>query len=77
MSNFSPIKAENSMELAKQSQKIIYREYTKCLEIAINALDNITFKSLIFFLYSFNGLEERVDKSNKCPNSFPILDSGI
>ncbi|MDP8906242.1 MAG: hypothetical protein M3M88_01830 [Thermoproteota archaeon] len=77
MSKFLPIKSEIPMELANLAQKIKYHEYTKCQEIVINALDNITSKGLILFGDSFMGLEERIDKSNKCSNSFPILDLGI
>ena len=77
MSNFLPIKSENPMELAILAQKIRYHEYTKCLEIPINALGNINSKGLILFEESFIGLEERMDKSNKRSNSFPILDLGI
>ncbi len=65
------------MELASQAQKIKYHGCTKCLEIPINALNNIDSKGLILFDDSFIGLEERMDKSNKCSNSFPILDLGI
>ncbi len=77
MSKFLPIKSENPMELANLAQKIKYHEYTKCQEITINALSNITSKGLILFEDSFMGLEERMDKSNKYSNSFPILDLGI
>jgi hypothetical protein len=77
MSKFLPIKSENPMELAILAQKINYHEYTKCLEIPINALGNINSKGLILFEKSFIGLEERMDKSNKCSDSFRILDLGI
>ena len=77
MSKFLPIKSEKPMELAILAQKIKYHEYTKCLEIPINALGNINSKGLILFEESFIGLEERMGKSNKCSDSFPILDLGI
>lgn len=77
MSKFLPLKSENPMELANLAQKIKYREYTKCQEITNNALNNITSKGLILFEDSSMRLEERLDKSNKYSNSFPILDLGI
>ena len=77
MLKFLPIKPENPLELAKLARKIKYHGYTKCLEIPTNALDNKTLKDFIFFEDLFIGLEGRIDKSNKCSNSFPILDLGI
>ena len=74
---FLPIKIKNRMDLANLAQKIKYQEYVKCQEITINALDNIASKDLILFEDLFMGLEERMDKSNKYSNSFPILDLGI
>jgi hypothetical protein len=77
MSKLLPVKAEISMELDNLSQKIKYREYIKFLEIAINIYYNITTMRFILFVDSFIGLEETVDKSNKCPISFPILNLDI
>jgi hypothetical protein len=77
MSRFLPIKSENPGELAILAQKIKYHEYTKCLEIPNNALDNINSKGLILFEDSSIGLEGMRDKSNKSSNSFQILDLGI
>lgn len=77
MTKSLPIKAENSAEVAILAQKIKSHGYAKCLEIPINALDNINSKRLILFEILFIGLEGRMDKSNKCSNSFPILDLGI
>ncbi len=77
MSKFLPMKAEKPMVLGILTQKIKYHEYIKCQEIAINALEIITSKGLILFEDSFIVLEERMDKSNKCSNSYPILDLGI
>ncbi|MEJ7640933.1 MAG: hypothetical protein WKF36_01925 [Candidatus Nitrosocosmicus sp.] len=77
MSKLLPIKSEYPMELANLAQKIKYHEYTKCQEITIYALDNITLKGSILFEDLFMRYEERMDKSNKYHNSFPILDLGI
>lgn len=74
MLNFLPIKSRNPMELAKPAQKIKYHGYTHYLEIPIDALDNKNLIDLIFYEDSFIGLEGRIDNSNKCSNSFPILD---
>ena len=77
MSKFLPIKSENLMELAILAQKIKYHESTKCLEIPINALGNITAKGLNLFEDSLMESEERMDESNNFSVSFPILDLGI
>ena len=78
MSKILSIKTKNPNELVNSAQKIIYYQCTKCLEIAINASDNITSKALlILFEDPFIKLEERMYKSNKCPNSFLKLNLGI
>jgi hypothetical protein len=77
MSKLLPVKAEISMELDNLSQKIKYRDSINFLEIAINTYYNITSIRFILFVDSFIGLEETLDKSNKCPISFPILDLDI
>ncbi len=76
MSKLLQIK-ESPMELSILAQKIKCHGYTKCPEIAINALNNITSKDLILFKDPSIGLEERLGKSKKRSNSFPLLDLGI
>ncbi len=76
MSKFLPIKAENPMALAILTQKIKYNELYQMSRNCNQCIRNHNIKRLNF-ICSFIGLEEMMDKSNKCSNSFPILDLGI
>ena len=65
------------MELANQAQILNYQEYIKFQGIIINALDTKTLERFFLTEDLFRGSEERMNKSNKYSNSFPVLDLGI
>jgi uncharacterized protein Yka (UPF0111/DUF47 family) len=74
MSRTLTIKAENTIELASEVQRIEMEVDIKYRELTIKALDKITSqKDLILFKDTIEGIEGMVDKCQQASNSFTIL----
>lgn len=74
MSRTLTIKAENTIELASEVQRIEMEVDIKYRELTIKALDKITSqKDLILFKDTIEGIEGMIDKCQQASNSFTIL----